>query len=441
MTLDSIGFTIKTVSERTGVSVHTLRAWERRYGVPAPKRDTDNRYRLYDDKDIADVMFIKQQVEAGVAPAQASTLLRLRHEKRVSTNAIESVQPIISMQTNLLEAFARSDESTARQLLDEAFALFTPEQVTLSIIEPTMKEIGDRWMRTQMTVWQEHLASNVIQQKLFAVLQSQPALPSSAPLMAAACAPSEEHQLGLVIYALLARRQGWRVAYLGQGTPLEDMVDLARTSKPNAIGVSVTTVVGLAGLIPWLDAANRPNAPLVFGGRMLNSLPSLHAHLPGEYLGADTLSAVQQLATVKMRAAYWSPSRRARQVVNEIQRMRLKLAGETVQTFIDSLPAKQHHAASAANVNFATLFLIDALSCALAFDVPDLMDELQQWLKDTMPARAVMPQMIGKHLNVFEQAVSKLMNQEHARLIVPLLERLKNHTFRAEDVQGRTPVR
>ena len=134
MTLDSIGFTIKTVSERTGVSVHTLRAWERRYGVPSPHRDTDNRYRLYDDNDIADVMFIKQQVEAGVAPAQASTLLRLRHEKNVSTNAIESVQPIISMQTNLLEAFARSDESTARQLLDEAFALFTPEQVALSII-------------------------------------------------------------------------------------------------------------------------------------------------------------------------------------------------------------------------------------------------------------------------------------------------------------------
>ncbi len=43
------GFNIKIVSERTGVSVHTLRAWERRYGIPQPRRNVENRYRLYDE--------------------------------------------------------------------------------------------------------------------------------------------------------------------------------------------------------------------------------------------------------------------------------------------------------------------------------------------------------------------------------------------------------
>ena len=81
-------------------------------------------------------------------------------------------------------------------------------------------------------------------------------------------------------------------------------------------------------------------------------------------------------------------------------------------------------------MNYATLFLIDALSGALAFEVPELMDELQQWLKDAMPSRAVMPQAIGKHLNVFERTLNQMLSKEHAQVVAPLLERMKNHTFR-----------
>ena len=428
MAEQSIGFTIKLVSERTGVSIHTLRAWERRYGVPSPNRGADNHYRLYDDADIADVLFLKHQVASGVAPAQASLILRQQQDQSARVGIAQSTQPIDSMRAALLDAFAKSDETVARQMLDEAFALFAPEQVALQIIEPTMREIGERWMRNEMTVWQEHLSSNVIQQKLDAVIQSQPALPSSAPLLAAACAPAETHQLGLIIFVLLARRQGWRVTYLGQGMPLDDIVDLARVSKPNAIGVSVTTVVGLAGLIPWLDAAKRPFAPLVFGGRMLNLLPTLREHLPGNYLGDSTLTAVHNLSTLRLRAEYWSPSKRVLNVIDLLQQQRLGIAGEVVTEFMASSP-KAHRTWDTAHVNEATLFLIDSLACALAFDVPDLMDLQHQWLKEAMPPRAVTSALIGKHLQIFDRVLNKKFSKEQLRLFTPLIERLKNHTI------------
>ena len=430
MTLGSLGLTIKIVSERTGVSVHTLRAWERRYGVPAPNRGADNRYRLYDEADISDVLFLKQQVELGVPPSQASLMLRQRRDQSARIMIAQSTQPIDAVRVALQEAFAKSDEIVARQMLDEAFAMFTPEQVALHIIEPTMGEIGERWMRNEMRVWQEHLASNVIQQKLFAVLQSQPALPTSAPWLAAACTPSEEHQLGLIILALLACRQGWRVAYLGPGTPLDEIVDLARASKPNAIIVSVTTVVGLAGLIPWLDAANRPSAPLVFGGRMPNLLPTLRAHLPGDYLGANTLAAVRNLGSIQMRAECWSPSKRVSNVIDWLQAQRLGIAGAVVAEFIATSP-KAHRPWDTAPVNDATLFLIDSLACALAFDVPDLMDLQHQWLKEALPPRSVMPHFIGKYLQIFEAVFRQKFTKEQSRFFVPLIERMKNHTDNA----------
>jgi hypothetical protein len=272
-------------------------------------------------------------------------------------------------------------------------------------------------------VWQEHLASNVVQQKLGAVLQSQPVLPSTAPLLAAACAPSEAHQLGLIILALLARRQGWRVAFLGQGTPLEAMVELARAHKPNAIAVSVTTVVGLAGLIPWLDPSNRPAAPLIFGGRMPNLLPAMRAHLPGEYAGDNTLTAVHNLAATQMRTEYWAPSRRTRDAANLLQAQRLGIAGAVAAKFT-TMP-KAHRIWDAVFMNYATLFLVDSLACALAFDAPELMDAQREWLGEAMPPRAVKPAVIANHLQVLASVLSKTFTKDQAQLFEPLVERMK----------------
>ncbi len=425
MTEAKIGFTIKTVAERTGVSVHTLRAWERRYGVPSPNRNADNRYRLYDEQDIADVLFMKQHVQAGVLPSQASALLRQRQTRSIETTTQESRQPIVAMQASLLEAFARSDEATARELLDQAFAMVAPESVALEIIEPTMRAIGERWVRNELTVWQEHLASNVIQQKLFSVLQSQPESPPMSPHLVAACAPSEEHQLGLVIFALLARRQGWRVSYLGQGTPLADILHLARQAKPNAIVISVTTVIGLAGLIPWLDVAKRPTTPLVFGGYLPNVLPSLREHLPGSWLGEDVMAAVRRLTSVQPCEHCWTPPKRAWQLANALQSQRLKLAGNVASTFIATLPATLQRKWDTANINFATLFLVDALSCAVAFEVPDLMDWEHQWIMEAMPPRSVSPSLIAKHLETFKMILRKSFSGDELRLLYPLIRRME----------------
>lgn len=432
--MDTAKFTIKAVAERTGVPVYTLRAWERRYGVPSPHRGADNRYRLYDEQDIADVLFLKRQVESGMAPSQASLLLRQQQSQPLRGLTILPAPPVDAMHAALLEAFARYDERTARQVLDQSFALFAPEQVALQIIEPTMQEIGEQWMGNRMTVGQEHLASNVIQQKLFAILQAQPAPPPSAPLLAAACAPAEEHELGLVILALLARRQGWRVAYLGRETPLDDLMHLSRTSGPSAIAISVTTPLGLAGLIPWLRAENRPTAPLAFGGRMPNLLPGLRDHLPGGYIGSNAMAAVGDLPAVRLRADAWRPSDRVLAAAARLQALRLRIAGEVVGELVAVAP-KPHPTWDALQLNAATFFLIDALACALAFDVPELIDWQREWLGAAMPSRSVPPPLIHRYLDIINTILHKRLTKEHARLLVPLLERLKIPTRTTEAIQ------
>lgn len=422
------GLTIKAVSERTGVSVYALRAWERRYGVPQPRREPGNRYRLYDENDIADVLWMKRQIESGVSPALASRLLQQQRRPKLAV-ATTPEQPMAEAQSALQAALLDSDEAAARHVLDEAFAMFTLEQVALQVIQPTMLEIGERWMRNEVTVWQEHFATNIVRQKLLAVLHSQSVPPFSVPYIVSACAPTEEHELGLLIFSLFARRRGWRVAYLGQGTPLASIADLARESKPNVIAVSVTTAVGLTGLIPWLDSANRPNTSLAFGGRLITSVPSLREHLPGTFLGEDASTGVRALGAIDIESSrrFWSPNKRAGNAVRMLQAKRLKIAGDTVTRLLTDVPSRRRSTWGTQELNFATLFLVDVLSCALGFDAPALVDWHRTWLKETLLPRGVMPKLIAMHLKTFARVLTRSLESGDAQQFKLLLARMEEN--------------
>ncbi len=418
----TLGWTIKTVSARTGVSVHTLRAWERRYGVPAPRRDTGNRYRVYDEKDIDDVNWMRQQVESGIPPAQASELRR----RSVRTSGTEETEagPTTAAAASLRSALLRSDVNAARHILDEAFATYALENVALQIIQPTLVAIGEHWAHGEATVWQEHVATNLIREKLIAVLQSQAVSPSSVPYLVSACAPEEQHELGLLIFSLVARRRGWRVAYLGQGTPLGTIADLAKHSGPHIVAVSVTTAVGLAGLIPWLDARYRPATRLAFGGQIINAIPALQEHLPGAFLGKDAFEGVGALGMIDSPQSVWIPSRRALSAVHALQSNRLRIAGDIVAWFRAEVPVKHHGMGDAQELNSRTLLLLDLLACALAFDAPDLIAFHQDWLHKVLPLQVHPARGREIYLNTVSRCLKRDLESPSSREFASLLEKL-----------------
>ncbi|HLT36250.1 MAG TPA: MerR family transcriptional regulator, partial [Enhygromyxa sp.] len=67
-------YRIQTVAEMTGVPAATLRAWERRYGIPSPERSSSS-YRLFSEHDVASVRKLKELCDQGMAPAEAARLV------------------------------------------------------------------------------------------------------------------------------------------------------------------------------------------------------------------------------------------------------------------------------------------------------------------------------------------------------------------------------
>ena len=68
-------YRIQTVSQMTGISTATLRAWERRYGIPKPVRGESSSYRLYSEDEVSMLKKLKTLCDQGLAPSEAIPLL------------------------------------------------------------------------------------------------------------------------------------------------------------------------------------------------------------------------------------------------------------------------------------------------------------------------------------------------------------------------------
>ena len=137
-----------------------LRAWERRYGLLAPSR-TQGGFRLYGEDDVARVLAMRANLDRGFSAAEAARL-RARGRRRRRLAPVRSAR-------ELTAALDRFDESAAQAALDQLFATLTLDVVLCDVLVPYLHELGERWERGEVSVAQEHFASNLVRGRLMAL--------------------------------------------------------------------------------------------------------------------------------------------------------------------------------------------------------------------------------------------------------------------------------
>jgi MerR family transcriptional regulator, light-induced transcriptional regulator len=363
-------FNTKAVVQQTNVPAPTLRAWERRYTILSPER-AGNDYRLYSERDVATIRWLKERVDAGMSISQAIALLRhlegerrqLQEQEQAITGGVPffhvtlpppppppplsptSLPPSLSappeqaalskleveeqvapeklgnepgceealeqcpaageiehaftrypatlnmhiVRQHLLDAFKALDETTAKALLASMLAVYPVEQVCAELIAPTLWEIGRLWETGELSVAVEHFASGIFRGVLTNLLYVTPT-PTEGPLVFACCAPGEAHELAVLMLALILRRSGMRVAYLGQSIEIEGLLHIIRQMAPALVCVSLTMPAYMASLV---DLAHRiqelpePRPRFVFGGQVFGQYAHLIPQVPGTYLDGD----------------------------------------------------------------------------------------------------------------------------------------------------------
>jgi MerR family transcriptional regulator, light-induced transcriptional regulator len=290
-------FRIASVCAQTGIQPVTLRAWERRYTLLKPRR-TGSNYRLYSERDVALLCWVKQQVDAGLAISQLAAEVHERRrtgrwpETPAAAPKPENVEPPLAWAARLYAALTTHAEQTARQILDEAEAVFDLDMVCTEVMAPCLVQIGVAWERGELRIATEHFASSFLRGRLVALLQATPVKRGAARILVGT-APDELHDIGSLMFALLLRRDGHQVEFLGPDVPVEDLLAYARETHPALICLaagSPATAHGLRRMHAGLVSL-RPRPRFAFGGAAFVRHPELQTSIPGTFLGETVLAA------------------------------------------------------------------------------------------------------------------------------------------------------
>ncbi|MEJ7734970.1 MAG: MerR family transcriptional regulator [Polyangiaceae bacterium] len=171
-------YRIQAVAGLTGVPAATLRAWERRYGVPTPAR-TASAYRLYSDQDVDRVRRMRALIERGIAASRAAEEVLAERESSDPPQAAADGDAFAAVVARIVAAAMRFDERG----LEEAVALAAASGSALAVFErvlgPAVNRVGDLWHRGQATVAQEHLISYVVLRKSMELLHLAAPMPGA----------------------------------------------------------------------------------------------------------------------------------------------------------------------------------------------------------------------------------------------------------------------
>lgn len=242
---DALGrYRINVVAELTGLPAATLRAWERRYGIPTPAR-TASSYRLYSDVDVVELKRLRDLCSSGLAIAEAARLVRAdRAVVPPSTPPPAGDLPSATALalSAILAAVRDFDPERIQREVFRAMYLGSAQEVFEGVFNPALQRIGELWHEGRLSIAQEHVASEVIEGLAGALVRlAQPG--DSRWRVLLACVEDEDHVIGLHGVAIQLAAWGIRSVELGARTPPAAIADAVQRLNPDAVGLSITREV------------------------------------------------------------------------------------------------------------------------------------------------------------------------------------------------------
>ncbi|KON87206.1 MerR family transcriptional regulator [Sporosarcina globispora] len=271
-------YNIKAVYKMLGIQPGTLRAWERRYQIVAPKRN-ESGHRLYTEEHIKVLKWLIRKVDQGFSISQAVALLENKELNAEPLQMDKEGDRAGALANELLEALLQFNESKVHDLINQAFSLYTIDKVLIDILGSLLVKIGYLWEEGKITSAHEHFASSILRSRIGMILHSFPH-DGVLPKMIAVCGPGEAHELRLLIFTLFLRRRGFAVVYLGTSIAEEDIDAVIEIVKPKFLFLSCTM------------KSNVPET-LKLSERLAEAYENMHVGIGG--FGIDTLGNEEKM--------------------------------------------------------------------------------------------------------------------------------------------------
>jgi DNA-binding transcriptional MerR regulator/methylmalonyl-CoA mutase cobalamin-binding subunit len=276
-----MSYLIQHLSEKTGVSVHVIRMWEKRYDALKPERTKTNR-RVYSERDLERLRLLKELNENGKRIGIVASLSNEELVKLVSKINMEELQGddwVDTAEMELLtpdnfvdcciDAAKEFDSNKIRKLLSTAMLQFGHRGALVSVIAPFIERVGMDWQHGHLRSGHEHLSTSVIREILMAPVSGY-LLSTSAPELVIGTLSGEMHELGALLVMSSARDLGWMVTYLGVNVPVEEIVACVLARNAQAVAISLVYPDSCPVILSKLQKLRLlipPRVTLILGGR------------------------------------------------------------------------------------------------------------------------------------------------------------------------------
>lgn len=233
-------YPMRVVARLTGLTADTIRVWERRYGAVEPDRTEGNK-RRYSGAQVRRLVLLRRATELGHSIGQVA---RLRDDEL--RRLIGETGPDIGSQMSLyaavvedyLQAIFEYDVQRAESILTRTAAILPPMTLTLEVIVPLMRRVGESWDSDQLRISHEHIISGQLRSLLGALMRHTDPV-SGAPRVIVATPPNHLHEFGAIIGAFMAASRGFEPIYLGTHMPFDDIAEAADQSGAALIVMSI----------------------------------------------------------------------------------------------------------------------------------------------------------------------------------------------------------
>ena len=275
-------YSIKDLERLSGIKAHTIRIWEKRYGLLNPER-TDTNIRHYSDADLKRILNVSILNRHGIKISHIASM----KEKEMAEKIV-----IISSDTSDYESLIESlvismvdlNQDKLEKLLSRSILQLGFENAILRIVYPFLEKIGILWQTGAINPAQEHFITHLIRQKIIVGIDSViPANHPSPGHFLLFLPEGELHELGLLFYSYLLQKRGHKVTYLGQWVPLSDMASASTVLNVDYLLTSIVAAYSGTDLMDYLIklSATFHNKTIYISGYQISQITGT---LPGNII-------------------------------------------------------------------------------------------------------------------------------------------------------------
>lgn len=248
-------YSIKELEKLSGIKAHTIRIWEKRYKLIAPKRTSTN-IRLYSDNDLKKIINIAVANNSGVKISHIAKLTADGLNKLVQQQN-QLGEDIASPIDKLIMATVAMDEEAFTRTITKLESSKGFEEVVTKLLYPFLEKIGVLWHTGEIMPAQEHFVSNLIRQKIIAAIDKLPYPKRKSTKTVLFLPENEFHEIGLLFYNYLARKKGHQTFYLGQSVPYTDLKQVVAAHHPSLLITSIVTSLNEDRLEDYISKLSR----------------------------------------------------------------------------------------------------------------------------------------------------------------------------------------